>query len=83
MILIKNGSIIENNELIKKDVLVDGNLIVETNDEIEASCEVIDASGCLVMPGAVDVHVHLREPGFERKETIKTGTMACAKGGGI
>ena len=43
--------------------------------------ETIDASGKYVMPGFVDLHVHLREPGFEYKETIKTGTMAAAKGG--
>lgn len=41
----------------------------------------IDASGKYVMPGFVDLHVHLREPGFEYKETIKTGTMAAARGG--
>lgn len=41
----------------------------------------IDAAGRCVMPGFVDLHVHLREPGFEYKETIKTGTMAAAKGG--
>ena len=43
--------------------------------------EVIDASGMLVMPGLVDMHVHLREPGFEYKETIKTGTEAAVRGG--
>ncbi len=42
---------------------------------------VIDASGMLVLPGLVDMHVHLREPGFEYKETIKTGTEAAARGG--
>jgi dihydroorotase len=41
----------------------------------------IDASGLYVLPGLVDMHVHLREPGFEYKETIKTGTMAAVKGG--
>lgn len=41
----------------------------------------IDASGLYVLPGLVDMHVHLREPGFEHKETIKTGTMAAVKGG--
>lgn len=41
----------------------------------------IDATGKCVMPGFVDLHVHLREPGFEYKETIKTGTMAAARGG--
>ena len=41
----------------------------------------LDASGLLVVPGLVDIHVHLREPGFEHKETIKTGTKAAMKGG--
>jgi dihydroorotase len=41
----------------------------------------IDAKGLIVMPGLIDMHVHLREPGFEYKETIKTGTMAAVKGG--
>ena len=47
-----------------------------------ADCnEIIDATGMLVMPGLVDMHVHLREPGFEYKETIKTGTEAAVRGG--
>ena len=81
MILIKNGSIILNNALVKKDILIDNSLIVKIEDEIYSDCEIIDASDCLVMPGAVDVHVHLREPGFESKETVKTGTLSSAKGG--
>lgn len=81
MILIKNGSIIENNELVKKDVLIDGNKIIKIGNIIEDNDLVLEASGCLVMPGAVDVHVHLREPGFEAKETIKIGTLSSAKGG--
>ena len=81
MILIKNGYIIENNNLVKKDILVDGKTISKIDNEISTTCEVLDASGCLVMPGAVDVHVHLREPGFENKETVKTGTLSSAKGG--
>ncbi len=81
MILIKNGKIIKNNQLVKKDILIDDNKIIKVEDEIIYDCETLDASDCLVMPGAVDVHVHLREPGFEYKETVKTGTMACAKGG--
>lgn len=47
----------------------------------EENVTVIDASGKYVMPGFLDLHVHLREPGFEYKETIKTGTEAAAKGG--
>ena len=81
MILIKNGKIIENNQLVKKDILVENEIIVKIEESIKIDCEIIDAKWCLVMPGAVDVHVHLREPGFENKETIKTGTLSSAKGG--
>ena len=81
MILIKNGNIVINNQLVKKDILIENNIIKQIEDHIEYDCEVLNASNCLVMPGAVDVHVHLREPGFEYKETIKTGTLSSAKGG--
>ena len=81
MILIKNGKIIENNSLVSKDILIDENTILKIDNKIDENCEIIDALGCLVMPGAVDVHVHLREPGFEYKETVKTGTLSAAKGG--
>ncbi len=81
MILIKNGRIVENNKLVKKDILIDGDLIKEISDEINGACQIIDVQNALVMPGAVDVHVHLREPGFTKKETIKTGTKSAAKGG--
>ncbi len=81
MILIKNGFIVENNHLVKKDILLDKELIIKIDNNIDENCEIIDATDFLVMPGAVDVHVHLREPGFENKETVKTGTMSSAKGG--
>ncbi|MEE3392649.1 MAG: dihydroorotase [Lachnospiraceae bacterium] len=51
------------------------------NDPVHDQVRVIDASGLIAMPGFVDLHVHLREPGFEYKETIKTGAMAAAHGG--
>jgi dihydroorotase len=47
----------------------------------KSSVKTIDAKGCIVMPGLIDMHVHLREPGFEYKETIKTGTEAAVHGG--
>ncbi|MCR5113516.1 MAG: dihydroorotase [Acholeplasmatales bacterium] len=82
MILLKNGRVIENNQLVKKDVLVDGDKIKKIAENIEANgADVIDCNNNLIMPGIVDVHVHFREPGFEYKETIKSGTMAAAKGG--
>lgn len=82
MILLKNGSIVLNNKLVKKDILIDNDLIIKIDDSIDNNnYEVLDCKNTLVMPGAIDVHVHLREPGFENKETILTGTKAAAKGG--
>ena len=82
MLLIKNGYIVSGeNDLVVKDILIKDDVIIKIEDKIDEKCEVIDAKGCLVMPGATDVHVHFREPGFEAKETIKSGTMSSAKGG--
>ncbi len=47
----------------------------------EADLRIIDASGLLITPGLIDMHAHLREPGFEYKETIRTGTLAAVRGG--
>ena len=84
MILIKNGKIVENNQLVNKDILIENNLIksIDNNINIDGlDLQILDATDCLVMPGAVDVHVHLREPGFTKKETVRTGTLSSAKGG--
>lgn len=83
MILLKNGrKVNENNELINIDLLIQDGIIVEMSDCIENSeAHVYDLAGKLVSPGLIDVHVHLREPGYERKETIETGTKAAARGG--
>lgn len=83
---IVNGmAISENGTLEKKHVLIDGGVIIRWVDgAIEpdtAGAEVIDASGKLVSAGLIDMHVHLREPGFEHKETIASGTASAAKGG--
>ena len=82
MLLIKNGFILKGeNDLDTIDILIDDGVIIKMEKNINCDAEIIDAKGCLVMPGAVDVHVHFREPGFEGKETIKTGTLSSAKGG--
>lgn len=78
--ILKNCKILIDKKLVKKDILIEGNLIKKIDDEIVGE-DVIDVKGCFVMPGATDVHVHLREPGFEYKETIKSGTLSAAKGG--
>ena len=64
------------------DILVEDGRIVKLDTQIEEEADqVIDASGFYVMPGLIDLHVHFREPGFEYKETIATGSAAAAKGG--
>jgi len=62
--------------------LVENGIIAAVEENISASADqIIDAKGYWVAPGLIDVHVHLREPGYEYKETIKTGSRAAAKGG--
>ncbi|CAM3413004.1 dihydroorotase [Aeromicrobium ponti] len=81
--LIKNGQLLTNKgEFQKADIYIESGKIAEigTNIEREAQ-EIIDAEGLLVSPGFIDLHIHLREPGGEKKETIETGTKAAAKGG--
>ncbi|MBE5962440.1 MAG: dihydroorotase [Lachnospiraceae bacterium] len=82
--LIKNGYVLDpstNTEGIY-DVLVEDDVIKQVAKNIEDKAhQVIDASGKYVMPGFIDLHVHLREPGFEYKETIATGSQAAAVGG--
>src|SRR5688572_19931080 len=64
------------------DVLIaDGRIAEVGSDAGKDASESIDASGLMVCPGFIDIHTHLREPGFEHKETIATGTLAAARGG--
>lgn len=83
MKLIKNARIVAHgNELIKKDILFDESGIKEISEHIEKeNVEIIDAMGNLLIPGLIDVHAHLREPGNTHKETIASGTLAAAHGG--
>lgn len=78
--ILKNGYIVENNNLVKKDVLIVDGMIAKIDKNIEGE-DILDVTDLLIIPGAVDVHVHLREPGYELKETIATGTLSSAKGG--
>lgn len=84
-ILIKNGRVIDPSQDIDghKDVLIDGKIIggIYPKGKAPKTSRTIDASNCIVIPGLVDMHTHLREPGFEYKETIKTGTRAAVRGG--
>lgn len=82
-ILIKGGRIIDPGQDVDKtgDLLVTGDKITFPLDKPATDCIVIDATGMVVCPGFIDLHCHLRQPGFEEKETIATGTMAAARGG--
>lgn len=83
-ILIKNGRVIDPGNNIDGvfDLAVDNGCISALDKKISASADkVIDASGKLVIPGIVDLHVHLRQPGREDKETVASASRAAAKGG--
>lgn len=81
--LIKNGFILSSTgERVQQDIRVEGKVIQAMGHlEREDGEEVIDAAGLFVSPGLIDLHVHLREPGGEKKETIETGSKAAARGG--
>src|SRR5580700_6359000 len=88
MLLIRNGRVL--NPATKTDaamdVLLDGERIAEVAEagrlsETAKNAEVFDATGLIVAPGFIDMHVHLREPGQENSETIETGTHSAARGG--
>ena len=83
-LLIKNAIIVNADKMSEspRDILVDKGEIAKVAPSIKGEKEkIIDANGKLVLPGLVDLHVHLREPGREDKETIETGSKAAVKGG--
>ena len=83
-LLIKNGRVIDPASGLDRiaDVLVEDAVIAGVGENLEASgADRFDASGMVVAPGFIDMHVHLREPGFEHAETIETGARAAAAGG--
>lgn len=83
-IIIKNGWVLNpaTNTDEVCDVLIENGTVVKMEKKIEEKADrEIDAAGCFVMPGFIDLHVHLRDPGFEQKETIETGCRAAAHGG--
>ena len=82
-ILLKGGKVFSGNRLLDADILLRDGVIAELlpNIPVPDGAEVLDASSCIVSPGLVDVHVHFREPGYTYKETIRTGSLAAARGG--
>lgn len=83
-LLIKNGHIVnpENDLNAVQDVLIENDRIIKVADSVRDDADtVLDAKGMYVMPGFIDLHVHLRDPGLTYKETLETGGMAAARGG--
>ena len=83
-ILLKNGTIIDykNSIFEKYDILIEDETIKEISRDINVNADdTIDCTGLYIMPGMIDIHCHLREPGFEHKETIETGSKSAVAGG--
>ena len=79
--LIKGGSVVFKDCVKKSDILTENGKIIAIGEEISGADEIIDARGKTVIPGIIDMHVHLREPGFEGKEDIASGSLAAVAGG--
>lgn len=83
-LIVKNGRVVDPANRVDRvaDVLVEDGVIRGVGEGLAAAgAEVFDASGMVVAPGFIDMHVHLREPGFEHAETIESGSRAAAAGG--
>ena len=85
-VVIKGGLVLDQSGERRADVVIDGGTVVEVVEVVDIGDDrdgdiVLDATGCVVCPGFVDLHAHLREPGHEEAETIETGTRAAALGG--
>ena len=78
---LKNAFVYTEKGFVKANVNISNGRIVYVDDGVLEGGRVFDFENCYIFPGLIDVHVHLREPGFSYKETMKTGTKACARGG--
>lgn len=79
--LIRNGSVVLKDSVKKADILIEDDRIIAIGGNISVADNIIDAAGKTVIPGIIDMHVHLREPGFEGKEDIASGSLAAVAGG--
>ena len=82
-VVLRGGTVVDRDGSRRADVLVRGRTVaaVGENLAVPARARVLDAAGCVVAPGLVDLHVHLRQPGREEAETVETGARAAALGG--
>ena len=79
--LLKGGLVYVDGKFVRADVLIENDIVAGLGEGFDVDAETVDVSGKYVVPGLIDVHVHLREPGFSYKETIATGSRAAAHGG--
>src|SRR3954452_14330951 len=79
-VVIKSGTVIDATGIRTGDILIRDGVVATTGGHLYGELE-LDASGCIVCPGFVDLHTHLREPGREEAETVETGPRAAALGG--
>ena len=78
---ITNAQVMINGTLQKRNILIEDRMIVELTEKKVNSGETINASGKIILPGLIDCHVHLREPGMTHKEDFRSGSMAAVAGG--
>lgn len=81
--LVKNCKlVVENNQEIIRDILIEDGVITKIDENIQAEGhEIVDAQSNYVLPGIIDVHTHMRDPGLTHKEDFTSGSRACARGG--
>ena len=81
--LVKNCKlVVENNQEIIRDILIEDGVITKIDENIQAEGhEIVDAQSNYVLPGIIDVHTHMRDPGLTHKEDFTSGSKACARGG--
>lgn len=79
--LLKNAHLYKDSQFVDTDILVEDGVIKKIDQNIESSYPIIDLQGKLVSHNFIDMHTHLREPGYEHKETIRTGSLSALYGG--
>ena len=84
-LLIRNGRVVDPSQGLDQgmDLLLENGVVAAIGERLDppAKTKVFDAAGLVVAPGFIDLHAHLREPGFEHKETIASGSRAAVSGG--
>ena len=80
-LLIKNVNLIDESNNFFGDIYIEKGVIKELGTELNKECETLDGKGLVLMPAFIDTHAHFRDPGFEYKEDIESGSKAAVRGG--